>query len=343
MNTQTFNLSNKIQWKEYVNKFDNIDFHFHSDYHDLYKLRYGNSEPIMWVYENENNLFIYPFNITRIDLDIDKNKKYFDISSSYGFLGPASNTNNKEFILQAWIEFDKWAMNKNIVLEFIRFNPLLDNQNICHKDTSVEFNRLVGVSDLRGGKPDFINKIPSKTRNMIRKAIKNDFKTTKINFNDVKKDFMNLYLDTMKRNKSTSFFDYDSDYFDKLAKFNETKFYGVYKGKELVAGGIFFASNNIATYHLGACKKEFLTYGLSNLYLYDATMDFIKKNFLYINLAGGRTTSPEDSLLRFKRDNSTDLKKFFIGKRIINKEIYNYIINKFNLLKKNDKFIFYRS
>ena len=207
----------------------------------------------------------------------------------------------------------------------------------------VEFNRFVGVSDLRGGTLDFKTKIPSKTRNMIRKAIKNDFKTTKANFNDVKKDFMKLYLDTMKRNKSNSFFNYDAGYFDKLAKFSETKFYGVYKDKKLVAGGIFFASNNIVTYHLGACKKEFLTYGLSNLYLYDATMDFIKKDFLYINLAGGRTTSPEDSLFKFKRDNSTDLKKFFIGKRVINKEIYSFITNKFNLSKKNDKFIFYRS
>ena len=43
----------------------------------------------------------------------------------------------------------------------------------------------------------------------------------------------------MKRNKATDFFNYDEEYFNKLANIKETEFYGITQNNILVAGGIF--------------------------------------------------------------------------------------------------------
>lgn len=344
MSVYSIDLSSKDKWKKCLNKFENLDFHFYPDYHDLYHSTYKKSDSLLWVYENEEKIFLYPFHKTKINLEILKTEIFYDISSTYGFVGPVSNTTDEVFILDAWQKFDEWAVKKNIILEFIRFNPLKGNHNLSHKNTIVEFNRQVGVSDFTKGEIYFKNKIPSKTKNMIKKALKNGFKTSRLNFLDYKNQFAKIYLETMERNKATNFFYYDEEYFNKLANLKETEFYGIIQNDILIAGGIFFVSNSIASYHLGVCLTDYLKFGLSNLYLYDASIDFIKKKVLYMNLGGGRSTDINDGLLKFKRDNSTDLKEFFIGKRIINKKIYEIISEEFKIdQRQNNKLIFYRN
>ena len=124
----------------------------------------------------------------------------------------------------------------------------------------------------------------------------------------------------MKRNKATDFFNYDEEYFNKLANLKETEFYGITQNNILVAGGIFFVSNSVASYHLGVCSSDYLKFGLSNLYLYDTSIELIKKKVLFMNLGGGRSTAVNDGLLKFKKDNSTDLKEFLLVKELLIKE-----------------------
>ena len=143
MNIYNYNLTNKKSWEGFLNKFKNIDFYFHPDYHDLYKLRYNKSEPNVWIFENCGEIFLYPFNLTEINFHENNNDKFFDISSTYGFVGPISTCNDPKFISSAWKEFDIWSKDNGVVVEFIRFNPLLDNQKISHKNTVIEFNRYV--------------------------------------------------------------------------------------------------------------------------------------------------------------------------------------------------------
>jgi hypothetical protein len=343
MSDYSIDLSSKDKWVKCLNRFENLDFHFYPDYHDLYNSRYKNSDSFLWVYENKEKIFLYPFHKTKINLDFLKNEIFYDISSTYGFVGPVSNTMDESFISDAWQKFDGWALKQNIISEFIRFNPLKRNHNLSHKNTIVEFNRQVGVSDFTKGELYFKNKIPSKTKNMINKALKNGFKTSRLNFSDYKNQFIKIYLETMERNNATDFFNYDEEYFNKLENLKETEFYGITQNNILVAGGIFFVSNSIASYHLGVCLSNYLKFGLSNLYLFDASIELIKKKVLFMNLGGGRSTAVNDGLLKFKRDNSTDLKEFFIGKRVLNKRIYEIISEEFKIDKKqNNKLIFYR-
>ena len=59
----------------------------------------------------------------------------------------------------------------------------------------------------------------------------------------------------------------------------KTEFYGITQNNILVAGGIFVSNHCIIP--LGVCSSDYLKFGLSNLYLYDASIEFIKKSSIY--------------------------------------------------------------
>ena len=66
MSEYSIDLSSKDKWVKCLNRFENLDFHFYPDYHDLYNSRYKNSDSFLWVYENKEKIFLYPFHKTKI-------------------------------------------------------------------------------------------------------------------------------------------------------------------------------------------------------------------------------------------------------------------------------------
>lgn len=108
----SFSLKNKSIWYQFLNKFKQLDFYFTPEYHELYKFRYKNAKPLVWIYHKDKNFFIYSFNLTPIPKIQLNKKKIYDISSTYGFVGPISTTKDKKFLSDAWKEFDFWAKKK---------------------------------------------------------------------------------------------------------------------------------------------------------------------------------------------------------------------------------------
>jgi hypothetical protein len=75
-------------------------------------------------------------------------------------------------------------------------------------------------------------------------------------------------------------------------------------------------------YHLGASRKEFSNLGANNLCLYAMGSALIASKVAFLNLGGGRTTAPDDPLLRFKRSNGTGTETYRIGRRVLDAEGY---------------------
>ena len=71
---------------------------------------------------------------------------------------------------------------------------------------------------------------------------------------------------------------------------------------------------------MGVCSSDYLKFGLSNLYLYDASIEFIKKKSSIYEFGGGRSTAVNDGLLKFKRIIQQILKSFLLVKELLIKE-----------------------
>ena len=131
----------------------------------------------------------------------------------------------------------------------------------------------------------------------------------------------------MSRNQAPEFFWYDDAYYGKLLALgrNGLRLFGVFAGDRLVAAAMAVVNGKAALYHLGASLMEFAKQGAGNLSLFQMSKDLMRSGVAFVNMTGGRTTSPDDPLLLFKRSNATGTLPFHIGKRIVDPDAYRAV------------------
>lgn len=339
-------------WREALKPFSKVDVCQLPEYHMAYSKREADSNALMWCYSEGEDYFCYPFLHTQISLITDDNKfidtEYSDISSIYGYSGPLSTSADSGFLKKAWEAFDVWAKKNKVIAEFTRFSIYANTKLYAHPSSKIEFNRYAAVSYLPDNKEDLMGLLGSKTRNMIRKAIRSGLVSKELDPKEWLSKFRALYDNTMDRNQATFFFMYDDDYFNKLLSMpsNDVKLIGVFKGEEMIASAIAIIYQECALYHLGASKTEYSNLGSGNLCLFFLSQNLIDHGVKFLNLGGGRTTSDDDALYKFKKNNSTHVEDYSIGKRIIDKEGYEVLKRRWLAINTSNnhtnKLIFYR-
>jgi len=321
--------SDCTKWRQLLSAIAPVDCSYLPEYHLAYSLRIPHSKPLLWHFEHGNDQLLYPFLLTPVMVD-DEVTGYSDISSVYGYTGPIATTTSSEFLKNAWKAFDDFAQQQNIIAEFIRFSPINQTERFAHPKTQVEANRTLAISHLSGSEEELLQKIGSKTRNMLRKAHDAGLTACELALPEYLPAFRALYEDTMHRNNASEFFWYDDAYYEKLLmlKNGELRLLGVFANEVLVGAAMAIAHGKSALYHLGASLPDYARLGAGNLSLFTMSVALMKNGVEFINMTGGRTTSPNDSLLSFKKSNATGTATFYIGKRIVNPAAYTSIQEK---------------
>lgn len=327
-----------IRWREALSSFDRVDVCHMPEYHLAYDTRFEGAKAFLWTYSRGNSRLSFPFLLSPIIISEADGKSvdtgYFDISGVYGFSGPLSNTSDRGFLDEAWQAFDDWAKSKRAISEFIRFSVYSKNFQLAHLECRVEPNRPISVSILPENKEAYIEQLPSKTRNMIRRASREGLVARKVPIRDGLDAFRELYERTMARNQATSFFAYDDRYYNKLLSLpaGEIVLHAVYSGDQMVAAAIGLVHKTYGFYHLGASDTATSKIGAGNLVLYDMACRLIDKGVKFFNVGGGRTTSHDDPLFRFKESNGTSVEQFYIGKRVLDSRAYQDVAQQWQKL-----------
>ena len=319
-------------WKNILKRFKDIDCCFLPEYHLAYSTREEKCEALMFVAESGSSLFCYPFLMTQIPVDDSiSQEKLYDISSVYGYSGPLFSNHGTEFYNAAWNEFDSWARDHNIICEFLRFSFYHRNPHFAHPDTKISMNRINAVSYLNISLEQHEAILGSKTRNMINKASSEGIIVKHVEFRDYIKKFDEIYQELMISNNATKFFSYDDAYYNHLSKLSNDnlKLFGLFKNDEFVGGAIIVIYERYALYHLGVVSHRMEISGCSNLYLYEIWKYLKSVGISIFNLGGGRSEANDDPLLKFKMKNSNAREDFQIGTRIINREKYFSLKEKF--------------
>ncbi|MBN1038440.1 MULTISPECIES: peptidoglycan bridge formation glycyltransferase FemA/FemB family protein [unclassified Clostridium] len=324
--------SSSEKWNEYINKLPLSfrDIYFKSEYYKLYE---NGKDKVakLFVYEEEDNLAIYPFIMSKIK-GYDLKNEYYDIETAYGYGGPLANTKNLVFLNEFEDAFREFCKKNNIIAEFVRFHPLLNNHTIFISDIKVCHNRTTTYINLNKSIDDIWSQdIISKNRNVIRKAKKSGLVTE---FSFDLNEFKKVYIETMDRLNAGKNYYFNDKYFDDLNKLEHVCI-NVKLNDITVASGIFLQGDEIFHYHLSGSLKEYLKYCPNNLLLWTAIEYGKNAGFSKFHFGGGLTDSENDSLYKFKKSFCKDVSEFYIGKRIHNKEIYYYLIKKWE--DKNDK------
>lgn len=268
------------------------------------------------------------------------NKVYYDITTPYGYGGPIikyKNEKDKEKILSEYKKkFSLYCEENNIVSEFIRFHPIVNNACDFKTIYDIEKNRMTLGTNLKAYNDPVKEEFSKSCRKNIRRALKAGVKYEIEEAPKSIDDFIKVYYSTMDRNKADNFYYFDKNYFEDAIKYFKNNILivkAIFEGKT-IAAGFYFIFNKTIHIHLSGTLSEYLYLSPAYILRYAITLWGKERGYNLIHHGGGRSSSKDDGLYKFKKNFSKHTEfEFFIGKKIWNESIYNELCN----IKKIDK------
>ncbi len=259
-------------------------------------------------------------------------EQYYDIVTPYGYGGPVvTEAKDKEALLEGyWRAWTEYCEKERIVCEFVRFHPLLRNDVDFGSRYNAVKNRHTLAIELT--EDFFATQFSSKCRNTIRKAEKLGVTYEIDEACDSIETFAEIYYKTMAKDNADDYYFFALDYFLKMREELAGSLVLInakLEGKT-IASSLFMLSEEFMHYHLSATDPEYYTYAANNLVLKVAAEWGCTHGKKWLHLGGGLSSSEEDSLFKFKRSfarEDRNLKEFWLGKALYNKEVYDKLVD----------------
>jgi hypothetical protein len=280
-----------------------------------------------FVYSDKNNLplIVMPFYLRPIEDKVSDGDSYSDVTSTWGYSGPLYNTElPPEVLNNFWNQVDIWYKENNIVSEFVRFNP--DGNQINYS------GELATIMNIIKGKlldiETIWNNYNRKVRKNINKARRENL-YTKIYFEseitpEIIDLFYDIYIHTMDRTNASEQY-YNSK--EKLTTFIEKcpencAIVLTFKDDIAIASEIVLLSNDSMFSFIGGTLSGYFNLRPNEILKHDVIEWGYNKGFKYYVLGGG--LGKEDGIYVYKKTFfPNDDYPFIVGKKIINKKIYD--------------------
>lgn len=320
------------KWDQIVKGFKNYDVYYLSDYVKAFNI-HGDGEPTLFYYVDEN---IKAMNVVmKRDISLDKrftgkipSNTYFDTTTPYGYGG---------FLLEGKItedslkrldnEYSSLCEKAGIISEFVRFHPVLNNEEDLESIYDITTLGKTITVDLYS-RDKVWNNLTSKNRNMIRKANKSGVEIFWGRDPNLFDKFIGLYNATMDKDNAYDYYYFNSDFYNSILndlKYNSLIFYAIYE-KRIIAMSMVLYSNEQLHYHLSASDREYQNLAPTNLLLYEVACWGCENGYKTFHLGGG-LGSKEDNLYKFKKVFNKNSNSFFsIGRKVFDKDKYDELV-----------------
>lgn len=269
--------------------------------------------PVFFLYAEGGECFYHAFHLSQIP-----GSCYYDIQSPYGYGGPVTSTDEPEFVQAAWVAYLRWCREQQVVAEFVRFHPLLENWRF-YRGEILDDRKTVWV-DLT--KPDLLSTYTTRARTAIRKAQKLGLTVEWCNPAHFLSVFPRLYKETMLSVGADDFYFFSDEYYRQLVEEIQSALAVCCQGKNVLAAAIFLLGPQGMEYHLSASNVLGKKMGATNLILHSAAEFGARNGLKWLHLGGGTDARPENPLLFFKSGFSDCLASFKIGKYIHDVDLY---------------------
>ncbi len=360
---QVLTLTDSEQWDGIVRTFRFYDTYYLSGYVKAFHI-HGDGEPLLFYYNDgkikginvamKRSIIEDPHFKGILDEDC-----YFDLATPYGYGGwlierilpvehnapdmdEVSTGNGKSREAGAtvaagaddkidqdslsWLfrDYERWCLRNNIVSEFVRFHPMIgNNETMANYYDIIKLGEVVHM-DLSS--PEIIwENISSKNRNMIRKAMKNDVVVYNGRFPEIFNRFKVVYDSTMDKDDAEGYYYFEEPFYESICNDLETnaQMFWAEKDGEVIAASIMLECNGFMNYHLSGSLQDYSSLAPTNLLLYKAAVWGSEHGMRTLCLGGG-VGSGEDSLFKFKRAfyKGEDLNHFHVGRKVFDPDVY---------------------
>lgn len=340
-------LGQSCEWEEIVRSFESYDAYYLPGYVRPFQV-HGDGEPLLIYYEGDSARAV---NVV-MKRDIANDARFagkihrgslFDLVTPYGYGGWLFEGDRDSHFFN---EYEKWCQANNIVSEFIRFHPVLQNQNGLEGFYEVLPLGETILMDL-ASEDDIWANLTSKNRNMIRKAQKNGLVVEHGWNRELLEQFRLIYNQTMDADHADAYYYFDSEFYDALClgmKDGAELFYCKF-GDKVITASVMLSVNGFMSYHLSGSIREYRNLAPTNLLLYEAAVWGARNGCQGLHLGGG-VGSSEDSLFSFKKSfmrHERGRCRFHIGRKIHMEDIYCDLVSMREELPENDFFPRYRA
>lgn len=330
---EILDVNDSNRWTVYLEEFlaNRKDIYFAPEYYKLYEER-NEGKALCFVYKTSEGVALYPFLINSVNhLGFSLEKEYFDIQGAYGYNGILTNCYEPTFIDGFYNSFDIYCKQNNIIAEFTRFHPVFQNQRFAVNHMHVLFDRETVVVDLTQNYDEiWLKEYSSKNRNMIRKAEKQGYISkilTKPLSDDVN-NFISIYQRNMEMVGAEDYYYFNKEFFYNIFSLQKGVVY-LFNiedcNGQVASSSIFFYYGDFFHYHLSG-RTSSADNSVNNFLLNEAVKFAKSMGAKTFHLGGGRSSAPDDSLLKFKSNFSKTHLPFYIGKRLHNQDVYDEVV-----------------
>lgn len=168
--------NDKEEWNRQVHSFKNWDVYFLCEY-AVSLMLHGDGFPYLFLFEDSKMRMAYVMMLNDLSNEDAFKKtfeegKYLDLTTPYGYGGPlVEGEYNKNSILKFVKEMELYCRKNNIVSQFFRFAPWMNNQSVLEGVCKKILLKNTIYMDTRYG-VDIMRNMDTKNRNMVRKALK---------------------------------------------------------------------------------------------------------------------------------------------------------------------------
>jgi hypothetical protein len=270
--------------------------------------------PMYWCFEAGDRRLMHSFQLAD-----NPGLAIRDVQSAYGYGGPLSNSDDREFLKAAELAFAQWARDNDVIAEFLRFHPLVPHGKWYAG--KIVNNRETVYIDLAGG---LLEQYQARRRTDVRRFLKSDLKVDRVSPHIMAGVFPELYKKNMDQIGATPDYYFSDCYFDSLFSFQGTDNWIAYSGTQAIAGAVMLVSTaaGVAEYFLGAKAPNSDDQKAMIGLLHVAADHYKSASFRYLYLGGGRSVDSDDSLLFFKKGFSSLTGQYQVGSRVYDPENY---------------------
>ena len=258
-------------------------------------------------------------------------KQYYDIVTPYGYGGPViCQANDHDRLISEYeIKFRQYCLDNNIVCEFIRFHPIIENFLDFTGVYDVAYSRHTVGTNLKDFEDPVQSEFSKNARKEVRKAVEAGVTcVVHENPNDLS-EFKRLYTETMNRNQAADMYYFPDEYYRLLTtELREAvlEIQAVCCG-EVWASEIYFIGGTTMHAHLLGSDHRLLDVGGGAIIEAFAARWGKENGYSYIHHGGGRTSAADDSLYLYKKKFGKHTQfDFYTGKRVWNQEIYDRLL-----------------
>jgi lipid II:glycine glycyltransferase (peptidoglycan interpeptide bridge formation enzyme) len=315
-------ITDEKAWKKLVDKSAHRDIHSLPGYVGLLAVHLG-GEPVLFYWGDDDNYIIWPYIKRKIN---SRSQNYFDLVSSWYYGGPLINGElDIDIIKQYFKEFTNYCQSNNIITEFSRFHPDIDNH--IKFEPLLQLNRIGVVVwlDLNQDLEHILyNSFEKRARTAVRRSERSGVEVIIDSSDEYLKAFHELYTRSMDAKKAREFYYFDLQFITDMRNTLSDNFTLIcVKHEDNITGGsIFIHGYDKMYYYLSARDPDLDKAAANNRVLYEAIKFGQAKNLNIFDLGGGPEGS---SLLRFKQSFSKNIKDLYGYNKVHDTSVYQQL------------------